>query len=212
MEAMYKIYSKADERIQLKIIPGHFATTQSHTTHYLDMTTMKARCSEAQYMADVMAVNYEVSTPIDTIICLDGTEVIGAFLAERLRLGGVVSMNAHQTIYIVSPEINHAGQLVFRDNNQAMIKDKNILILAGSISTGQTLSNMIQSILYYGGKIRGISAIFSTADKIAGMPIHSIFSRHDIPDYDTYPSTDCPICKAGKRIDALVSSRGYSRI
>ena len=32
---MFKVYASGDEKIQLKIIPGHFATSQSHITHYL---------------------------------------------------------------------------------------------------------------------------------------------------------------------------------
>ena len=84
MESMYKIYAAKDNRIQLKIFPGHFATTQSHITHCLDMVTMKSRCSEAQRIADVLAADYVASIPVDSIVCLDGTEVIGAFLAERL--------------------------------------------------------------------------------------------------------------------------------
>ena len=40
---MFKIYARSDDRIQLKIYPGHFATPQSHITHFLDITTMKSR-------------------------------------------------------------------------------------------------------------------------------------------------------------------------
>ena len=41
-ENMTKIYARSDSRIQLKVIPGHFVTSQSHITHYLDLTTMKS--------------------------------------------------------------------------------------------------------------------------------------------------------------------------
>ena len=46
-DRMFKVYAKGDEKIQLKIIPGHFVTSQSHISHYLEMTTMKTRCAEA---------------------------------------------------------------------------------------------------------------------------------------------------------------------
>src|SRR5699024_3812058 len=128
--------------------------------------------------------------PIHTIVCMDGLEVVGAFLAEALSSAGVLSMNAHQTIYITSPEYNSVGQMIFRDNFQTMIHGKNILILNGSITTGGTLSRAVESILYYGGKIRGIAAIFSAVNKIADMPIHSIFTQKDIPNYETYSSHD----------------------
>ena len=196
----------------MKIIPGHFATPQSHITHFLDMTTMKARCSEAQRIARALSVNYETSIPIDTIICMDGLEVVGAYLAEELTQAGVLSMNAHQTIYVTSPEYNSVGQMIFRENIQMMIQGKNILILNGSVTTGETLMRAIESILYYGGKIRGIAAIFSAVNKIADMPVHSIFTQQDIPDYGTYKIHDCPMCKNRQKLDAIVNSYGYAKL
>ena len=102
LENMTKIYARGDSRIQLKVIPGHFVTSQSHITHYLDLTTMKSRTAEAQNIAHELAANYEVSTPVDTIICMDGLEVIGAYLSEELTKAGIFSLNAHQTIYVLS--------------------------------------------------------------------------------------------------------------
>ena len=209
---MFKISARNDERIQLKIFPGHFVTPQSHITHYLDLTTMTARCSEARQIAEALAVNYEASIPVDTIVCMDGLKVVGAYLAEELTKVGVLSMNAHQTIYIISAEHNSAGQMIFRDNMQPMIDGKNILILNGSVTTGETLSRTVESILYYGGKIRGIAAIFSAVDSVAQLPVYSIFQKKDIPDYNSYHSQDCPMCKNRQKIDAIVSGYGYSKL
>ena len=102
MEArMFKVYAKGDEKIQLKVMPGHFVTSQSHITHYLEMTTMKTRCAEAARIARLLSVRYETTTPVDSIICLDGLEVVGAFLAEELAKAGVLSMNAHKTLSLI---------------------------------------------------------------------------------------------------------------
>ena len=212
LENMTKVYARSDSRIQLKVIPGHFVTSQSHITHYLDLTTMISRTAEAQRIAHELTSNYEVSTPIDTIICMDGLEVIGAYLSEELTKAGIFSMNAHQTIYVITPEFGNAGQLIFRDNYQPMIKGKNILILNGSITTGSTLSKTIESVLYYGGIIRGVAAIFSRVDSVASLPVYSIFKAKDVPDYHSYPSNNCPLCQKKQKIDALVSSYGYSAL
>lgn len=67
--------------------------------------------------------------PIDTIVCLDGCEVIGAFLASELSRSGVLSTNAHKTIYVVTPEFNSNGQMIFRDNLKPEIYGKNVLLL-----------------------------------------------------------------------------------
>ena len=84
LENMTKIYARGDSRIQLKVIPGHFVTSQSHITHYLDLTTMKSRTAEAQNIAHELAANYEVSTPVDTIICMDGLEVLAHIFLKNL--------------------------------------------------------------------------------------------------------------------------------
>ena len=173
---------------------------------------MKSRSSEARRIAQALAANYEASIPVDTIVCMDGLEVVGAYLAEELTKAGVLSMNAHQTIYITSPEYNSVGQMIFRDNIQPMIYGKNVLILNGAITTGATLSRAVESILYYGGKIRGVAAIFSAVNSIAQLPVHSIFQQRDIPDYGSYKFHDCPLCKNKQKIDAIVNGWGYSKL
>ena len=116
MEAkMQKILSKADSRIALKVYSGHFVTPHSHITCYVDMTTLKTRSSEAMAVAETLAGQYGANTIVDTIVCLDNTEIIGAYLAEQLTRAGGVSMNKHQTIYVFEPEFKN-GQLIFRDN------------------------------------------------------------------------------------------------
>ena len=209
---MTKIYARSNKKIQLKVYAGHFATPQSHITHYLDLTTMRSRSSEAMRIAEALAANYETSIPVDTIICMSGLEVVGAYLAETLTRAGVYSMNSHQTIYITSPEYNNSVQIIFRDNIQPMIRVKNILILDGSITTGETLSRAIDSILYYGGAIRGIASIFSAATSIAGLPVYSIFNHQDLPNYGSYSAATCPLCAQKQKLDALVNGFGYSKI
>ena len=55
-------------------------------------------------------------------------------------------------------------------------------------------------------------SLFATKDECEGYPVHSIFNPNDLQDYQSFPSHECPLCKAGKKIDALVNSFGYSKI
>jgi orotate phosphoribosyltransferase len=194
----------------LRVAKGHFATSHSHINYYIDVTTQKARLSEAKAVAKELVAAYQHSTIVDTVLCLDGTQVIGTCLANELTKDGFANMNAHQTIYVITPEFNSTGQMIFRDNYEPMINGKNILILNGSITTGSTLNRAIESVLYYGGKIRGVAAIYSSVDSVATLPVHSIFQARDIPDYRSYRSDNCPLCKKRQKIDAIVSSYGYS--
>ena len=212
MQEMKKITSALYPDITLKLIPGHFVTPNSHINYYLDMSTLKSRYNEAEAVARAMSVNYSATTVVDTIVCLEDCKVIGTCLAQELTKSGVLSMNAHKSMYILSPEYNGSGLIIFRENNIPMIKDKNVLLILASATTGETISKAASAINYYGGKVVGVSAIFSAANKIKDMPIHSIFTVADIPDYKTYAPEKCLMCRDGVVIDAFANGFGYSRI
>ena len=155
---------------------------------------------------------YSSNTIVDTILCLDGTQVIGTLLAEELTNGNFANLNAHQTIYVVTPEHTSGSQLFFRDNIVPMIAGKNVLILAASVTTGYTAQAAIEAIKYYNGAVAGVCGIFATIDEVAGYPVRSIFDTNDLGDYASYPSHECPLCKQGQKIDALVNSFGFSKL
>lgn len=205
-----KIPSKSDPDVFLRVISGHFATNHSHINKYIDMTTLKARKREAQGAAKILASNYSMSTIVDTIICMDGTAVIGAFLADELQKSGVLSVNEHQTIYVLSPETDSSGQIIFRDNTKFMIEGKNVLVLLGTATTGITLQRSLQCVEYYGGMVAGVASLFSAITKIGGIDVCTLFGPKDLPEYQTYSFTSCPLCKNGERLDGIVNGYGYS--
>ena len=196
----------------LKVTPGHFATNHAHINYYIDMTTLKTRLSEAQEIARSLVGMFLYDTAVDTIVCLEGTQVIGSFLAQELTGAGVLSMNAHKTIYIVTPEYNSNSQMIFKENILPMIRGKNVILLTASVTTGLALNKGIESVLYYGGVLRGITAIFSVLEEMNGYKITSIFNKKDVPDYAFYDYRDCPFCKQGKKLEALVNSYGYTSL
>lgn len=209
---MEKIWARQDGRIALKVYNGHFATPNSHISHYFDMTTLKTRAAEAKAVAEVLVQKYSMTTVVDTIVCMDEMQIVGAFLAEELAAAGIMSMNLHQTVYVISPEINLSGQIIFRDNLKMMIEHKNVLILMASATTGRTLQSCVDSVLYYGGKVAGISCIFSTISKLAGVEVNAVFNRQDVPHYSSYKPNECELCRNGQKLDALVNGFGYSKI
>jgi orotate phosphoribosyltransferase len=176
----------------------------------MDITTMKSRCSEAHNVASLLATRYSTDTHVDTIICMDGTEVIGTFLAEELTKSGILSLNAHKTLYVVSPEIGTDGRIIFRDNMQIAVRGKNVLVLLGSVTTGKSLQSVAESLQYYQAKISGAAALFSAVETAGDIRVTAAFHPSDVPDYKSYRHHECPLCKAGVKIDAIVNSYGYS--
>ena len=168
-----------NKRMILRVARGHFATSHSHINYYIDVTMQKTRLSEAAETAKELVHMYKSTTIVDTILCLDGTQVIGTCMANELTKDGFRNMNAHQTIYIITPEYTSGSQIILR---------------------------------YYGGQVAGLAAIFATTHEFMGMRVNSIFDPNNLPDYQSYESRDCPMCKAGQPIDALVNSFGYSSL
>ena len=196
----------------LRYAQGHFATNHSHINYYVDITYQKTRLSEAKAVAKALVKNFETNTIVDTILCLDGTAVIGTCLAEELTKGGFMSINRHQTIYVVEPEYNANSQMIFRDNIKPMIRGKHVLVLMASMTTGFTAKRSIEAIGYYGGFIAGVAAMYSAVQETGGYPVASVYSLGDLPGYKSYDFRECPYCKAGQPIDALVNSFGFSKL
>ena len=206
------IRSRLNPKLEVSVIAGHFATRHSHNNHYIDITRMKHEHTMAREAAVTLAQRYAYEKGVDTIVCLDGTQVIGTLLAQELTRAGYLSMNAHGTIYVVTPEYNSNSQMIFRDNIQPMIQGKHVIVLMASVTTGITIRKSMECISYYGGMLVGISAIFSAVDEVEGQPVNAVFHKDDIPDYQSCAMHDCPLCKEGRRIDALVNSFGYSKL
>ncbi|MCR5609940.1 MAG: orotate phosphoribosyltransferase [Lachnospiraceae bacterium] len=207
------IKSNKDKKVSISVIPGHFATSHSHVNYYIDMTSVKCNQVVAAEAAKVLAQKYVTSKQVDTIVCMDNCEMIGGFMAMELAANGVGAINKNTGISVVNPEYNINGQMVFRDNIQSLIWNKNIVLLVASATTGKTINRCIECIQYYGGNIVGISAIFSASRKSRdGYEIDSIFEDSDLPEYSTYDFKSCPNCKAQRKIDAIVNSNGYTKL
>ncbi len=198
--------------VPLRVARGHFATNHSHINYYIDITSQKIRLAEAKAVAKELAKNF-VNTQIDTILCLDGMTLIGGCLADALT-ENARSVSSSDEISVVEPEYNSYNQMIFRDNVQHYIRNKNVLILMASITTGYTAKRGIHAVRYYGGNVMGVAGLYRAVDCVEDEDINvcSVYSLSDLPDYESYDYKDCPMCKQGRKIDALVNSYGYSRL
>ena len=121
-----------------------------------------------------------------------------------------MNLNAHQTIYILTPEKVAAGRFIFRDSTIPMISGKNVLVLTSSVATGRTTSVAMDAIKYYGGTVAGLASIYSAVDECDGVPVHSVFDANDLDGYFCVPAHECPLCKEGQMVDGVVTSYGFS--
>ena len=198
--------------ISIKVIPGHFTTSNVHRNCYLDVDELKANAKIARDIARELAIPYFTSTLVETIVCMERTEIIGAYLAEELMHDGMSVVNAGNEIHVVTPTNNINGNLVFQDNVAEWIANRHILLLVASISSGKTVKSALECLTYYRGKLAGISTLFLSTHESMGHEIHTVFTSDDIPGYKLFGTADCELCKAGKPLDAIISADGYIRV
>ena len=149
---------------------------------------------------------------VDTILCMDGTRVIGTCLARQLTQEGYLSVSSGKEIYLLRENLSSGGQLIFRDNARFMLEGKNVLILLASITTGSTVEKGMRCVRYYGGNVAGVASVYSHLKEVDGVPVVSLFNTSDLPGYASYPPQECPLCKQGAEVDAVVDKFGYSKL
>lgn len=198
--------------VTLKVAQGHFATSHSHINYLIDVTEQKSSLHEAMAVAQQLMERYLSKTMVDTILCLDGTRMIGACLAQKMTQAGYLSINEGRDIYVPQVEVDGEGRILFRDNTRPMIQDRNVLLMMASVSTGETAQRSMEGIRYYGGRVAGIAAIYSGVQAVDGVPVSALFDCFDLADYQSYPAHDCPLCRRGIPLDAVVNSFGYSKL
>ena len=210
----FELISRQNRAVVIRAMEGHFVTQHSHVSHCIDMTRAKSEVTCAKEAAKLFSKSF-LNTPIDTIITLERTKMIGAFLAEALSDSGI---NVKQNIAVISPEVNNE-QMLLRDNLLSYVRNRRVLLLTATATTGMTLTSALEGIWYYGGTPAGAATVFggNFGEKInmhgvCDVPVVRLFRTEDIPNYKSYSATECPLCKAGVRIDALVNSYGYSKI
>jgi hypothetical protein len=201
--------------INMNVIPGHFTTSHFHTTHYLDLDNLKTNASLAVDVARELALPYIASTLVDTIVCMEGMEVVGAYMAEELLQEGTAVINSGRQIHVVTPISNINRKLMFQNNMQELIVNRNIILLVSSIASGMTLSSALECLSYYGGILVGISALFNACSECSEkheQEVHSMFTNEDIPGYQIFSPSECPMCKEGNKLDAIIVHDGYIKI
>jgi orotate phosphoribosyltransferase len=143
---------------------------------------------------------------------MDGSEILAAYLADHLLQAGLGVINQGSEIMLVTPMTSVGGLFIFHKSVMEKIKNKNVVIIVASMTTGDTANRVMECLSYYGCKVVGISAVFSAFPEVSGRKIHSIFDSTDIPNYCFYQPSECPMCREGRKIDAIITSEGYSKI
>ena len=205
----FSVPLEKNTRIKITVLTGHFTASNHHVNHHFDVSAMKASATVARDIARVLAIPYLPSTHVDTVVCLDKTETIGAFFANELMSTG---MNLDSEIHIVTPASNVNNNLVFRDSMLEWITGKNVILLVAMMISGQAVNRAMECLDYYKANVAGISALFVASPDTQKYKINALYTSKDIDGYKMSSPGQCEMCKAGLPLDAIVDTEGYTFI
>lgn len=211
MNDVYKLTSPRNENVFIHLVKGHFVSANNHINYYIGTSDVKHNHDVSVDTAMLLSEYYNTNEiQPDTVLCLYETQTLGAYLAHELSRPNMYRYDSKREIYVVGSEYDASGNIIFRDNLVRMIKNKNVIVLISAITSGKTVERAMESVQYYGGNVIGISSVFSAVDTINDIHVNTIFSGREIPDYRAYQSHDCPLCREGVPVMAIVNSYGYS--
>ena len=210
--SFFNVAMEKNPNISVKVFPGHFTTSSVHSNYFIDVSELKFNTHKARDVAQELARPYLTSSLINTIVCMEATEVVGAYLAQELIQAGARVMNSGSDINIVTPLRDYNGNFIFQYNVKDWILNKGIILLVTTISSGSTAKRAIECIDYYGGKLQGVSALFITSNDVLDYKVNSLFTSADIPGHTLFLIGECGMCKSGQKLDAIINSEGYTKI
>lgn len=205
----FELFAKRNNRVSIRVMSGHFATRHSHVNYCIDMTRVKSEMNIAKAAARLFAESLS-DVAVDTIITLERTKMIGAFIADAFANG--TGMNMNQEIAVISPEFTADDKLILRDNLLPYVRRRRVLLLTATATTGMTAMSAIRGIRYYGGDPVAVATVFGGKFEIPGVPVVRLVGVEDLPDYASYRTGECPLCRKGVKVDALINSYGYSKM
>ena len=152
MSQIYTIPCNRNEDVFIHAIPGHYVTASAHLNYYVGTSDIKHNRVVSVEAAKLLAEYYSVrNMDVDTVLCLYETQALGAYMAQELASPSMLAPNPDLQVYVLGPEYDTQGNMIFRDNLRRMIQGKNVVVLISCITSGRTVWAGGQHPVYPGG-------------------------------------------------------------
>lgn len=198
--------------INVDVTLGHFTTNDYHINHFLHLDELKTNPSLAKEVAIELALPYLTSTLVDTIVCFEGTEIIGAYMANELSMEGTGVINSGKFIHVVTPTVNVDRKFMLPSSRQELVRQKRVILLVSTILSETFVNNIMEFITYYEGNLVGISSLFKAYPGEIGHEVHSLMDSSDVPGYKIYYPGKCDMCKEEQKLDGIIKNDGLTEI
>lgn len=172
-DEILKIFNKTGA-----VLEGHFLLSSGlHSSRYFQMARVLQFPEFARKLAAEIAKKY-INIKIDTVIGpAFGGIVLSYVIAEHLGARSIFSER-------------EKGVMTLR-RGFSIKKDENILICEDVITTGRSVSEVIDIVLSYGANIAGVCCLVQRGKCKFNFPVHYLLKM----DIENYEESNCPMCR-----------------
>ena len=173
-----------------------------HTTEYIEKTLVTTEPSFTEGLGAVIAKHF-AQWPIDMVLSTGPGALILSHCVARAHPSRPI------VVYGTKGLSGGKRRVSLPVEFQRLIRPSvKILLIEDLVSTGSTLSLLINLVEQLGGLVVGIGCLWRrTSVELENRPVFSLVSR----DFPTYDADKCPFCKSGVPLNEEFVRRRHAR-
>lgn len=166
------------------LLEGHFLLTSGkHSNRYMQCAKILQNPKYAEALAKNLAEQFAGET-VDIVV---GPAMGGIIIAYELaRQLDALNMFAER----------EEGIMVLRRGFDELVFGKNVVVAEDVITTGGSVKEVMNTVVENGGKVVGVAVL---VDRSGGTVDFGVkLAKAYTANFETYPPSECPLCKDGK--------------
>lgn len=182
------------------ITNSHFVYTSGrHSSVYINKDAIYVHTEKIAQLCQLMAQPY-CADEIDVVV---GPVLGGIVLSQWVAHHFNTRRTAGETLAVYAEKDGDGNKkrFSFHRGYNKYVAGKNILIVEDVLTTGGSVSNVIELVRQQGGTVVGVSALCNRGNvqpaNIGDVPIHALVSIK----LATYAEEECPFCRDGVPIN-----------
>lgn len=187
-------------RVGAIITHDHFVGNSGlHFDTYINKDALFPHTEETSAIGKLFAEKYK-----DKNIGVVVAPALGGIILSQWTASHLTALSGEKVLGVYTQKTSEDEQILTR-GYENLVKDKRILIIEGTTTTGSSVMKVVDVVQQAGGKVIGVCVMVNTDpdginSKTLGVPFESLCELKVIKYY----AKDCPMCKSGMAINTSV--------
>ncbi len=182
---------------------SHFVGTSGrHMATYINKDALYPHVLDTSRMGELFALKNK-----DLEIDVVAGPALGGIILSTWTAYHLSKLKNREVLGIYTEKTPESNQ-VFTRGYDALVKNKNVLVIEDLTTTGGSVKKVVDSVRLVGGNVIGVCVMVNRDPRLVnsetiGAPFSSLATL-EVPSYD---EADCPLCKNNVPIDTSVGHR-----